>query len=388
MKSKQLFFENLIAQNALGGIPAGYNFEGKTLYQIFSDLFKEGSVFTTIALEPNAGLEFNLINELRTKYNTLIPDGLKSQQINKLNSKDASIWKTKTIVQVLDDILFPPSDATYTIPTLSLAGTLPGPIYEVGTTQTNNLTLTGIKNDAGPYTSLSLFKDNIQISTVNNPTGSPQANQPQGSDYPNPNIPNQKYVLTYTNTFQITPGVITWIGKGNYDPGLPKKNSEGVDDPRPFLKRITTNPQAGDSNFESNSLTVEGIYPYYYGYLDTKPTAADIATLVNNYTADGPSINKVLRKFTSSEEVYFNSPRVGKWLWFAHTGSNKVSYITQNFSNPAPIGTGSPSALFPTIATQNFSTTNWPNVEFKVYIGNFATTTIDSLNNSFWLKFS
>lgn len=385
MKSKQLFFENLIAQNALGGIPEGYNFEGKTLYQIFSDLFKEGVSFTKITLEPNAGLEFNLINELRTKYNTLIPDGLKSQQINKLNSKDASIWKTKTIVQVLDDILFPPSDATYTIPTLSLAGTLPGPIYEVGTTQTNNLTLTGIKNDAGPYTSLSLFKDNIQISTVNNPAGSPQANQPQGSDYPNPNIPNQKYVLTYTNTFQITPGEIKWIGKGNYDPGLAKKNSEGVDDPRPFLKRITTNPQAGDSNFESNSLTVEGIYPYYYGYSDTKPTKESIAALVNSYTADGPSIKKVLRKLNSDEQVIFGATTF-QWIWIAHAGPSKNNYITRTQSTESQIGTGDASALFPTKETQNFTTSVWVDIPFNVYISGYKTLPVSG-GSQIWFKF-
>lgn len=109
MKSKQLYFENLIAQNSLGGIPEGYNFEGKTLYQIFSDLFKEGSVFTTITLEDNAGLEFNLLSQLRTKYNTLVPDEVPSQPINKLPSKPASVWKTKTIVEVLDEILFPAS---------------------------------------------------------------------------------------------------------------------------------------------------------------------------------------------------------------------------------------------------------------------------------------
>ena len=84
MKSRQLFFENLIAQNALGGIEEGYNFGNKTLYQIFSDLFS-GTSFTQINLEPNTGLEFNPLSELRTKYNTLKDDAAVSQIINKLN---------------------------------------------------------------------------------------------------------------------------------------------------------------------------------------------------------------------------------------------------------------------------------------------------------------
>ena len=288
----------------------------------------------------------------------------------------------------MDEILFPASLPTYTPTTISLTGTLNDLYYEVGTSQTNNLSLTAIKNDAGIYTNLRILRDNVQIASSFNPAGTIQNNQPQGSDYANPNIPNLRYNLNYNDTFTVNLGDNTWSGDGNYNAGLPKKNTDGIDDTRSFQTRNVNAPQQLEDNFDATPISIEGIYPYYYGYLDTKPTAADIATLVNNYTADGPSINKVLRKFTSSEEVYFNSPRVGKWLWFAHTGSNKVSYITQNFSNPAPIGTGSPSALFPTIATQNFSTTNWSNVEFKVYIGNFATTTIDSLNNSFWLKFS
>lgn len=386
MKSKQLFFENLIAQNALGGIPEGYDFTGKTLYQIFSDLFKEGTVFTTIALEPNAGLEFNNISELKTIYNTLKDNNTPSQIINKLGSKPASYWKTKNIVEVLDEILFPASLPTYTPTTISLTGTLNDPYYEIGTSQTNNLSLVAIKNDAGIYTNLRILRDNSEIASSPNPTGTAQNNQPQGSDYANPNVPNLRYALGDSDTFTVQLGNNTWVGDGNYLPGLAKKNSDGTTDTRNFDTRKTTNPQAGENNFDSNSITIEGIYPYYYGYLDTKPTKESIAALVNSYTADGPSINKVLRKFTSSEEVYFNSPRVGKWLWFAHTGPNKVSYITEKFPLPENIGTG--SGLFPIVATQNFTTSNWPNVQFKVYISDYQTTTLDDLNNPFWLKFS
>ena len=41
MKSKQLFFENLIAAAKVGGIPQGYNLGDKTLYQVIEQLLSE-----------------------------------------------------------------------------------------------------------------------------------------------------------------------------------------------------------------------------------------------------------------------------------------------------------------------------------------------------------
>jgi hypothetical protein len=385
MKSKQLFFENLIAQNALGGIPEGYNFEGKTLYQIFSDLFKEGSVFTTIALEPNAGLEFNLVNELKTKYNTLKDNNTPSQVINRLGSKPASYWKEKNIVEVLDEILFPANLATYTPTTISLTGTLNDTYYEVGTTQNNSLTLRAIKNDAGAYTNLRILRDNVEKTSVSNPTGVLQASQPQGSDYANPNVPNLKYDLLYTDSFTVNLGDNTWVGDGNYLPGLAKKNSDGVTDTRNFDTRKTTNPQAGENNFDATPISIEGIYPYYYGYSDTKPTKESIAALVNSYTVDGPSIKKALRKLNSDEQVVFGATTF-QWIWIAHTGPSKNNYVTKTQSAESEIGTGAVSALFPTKETQNFSTTAWVNIPFNVYISGYKTLPV-SAGSQIWFKF-
>ncbi len=382
MKSKQLFFENLVAQNALGGIPVNYDFSGKTLYQIFEDLFSGGDTFTKVSLEDNAGLEFNLLSQLRTKYNTLVPDEVPSQPINKLPSKPASVWKTKTIVQVLDEILFPASLATYTPPTIQLSGSLTAPYYEVGSLQTNNLSLIGIKNDAGAYTNLSISRNGSQIASISNPLGGQQASQPQGSDYPNPNVPNYKYTLNHNDVdFEVQLGTNTWGGIGSYNPGLAKQNSDGTTDSRSFQERLTTNPQAGDNSFSSNNVSINGIYPYYYGYIvsATRPTPADIINLISNYTTNNASINKVLRPLTDEEEVYFNA-NSPVWMWIAHTGTAKTNYITKNQSNPTDI-TG--TNLFNSNQITNFTTPYWLNVSFNLYI---ASSKSDTVGN-YWFKF-
>lgn len=379
MKSRQIFFENLVAQNALGGIPKDYEFANKTLYQIFEDLFS-GTSFTEVKLEPNTGLEFNPLSELRTKYNTLKDDAAVSQIINKLNSKQASYWKTKTIVEVLDEILFPASLPTYTPTTISLSHTLTLPYYEIKTSQSNSLTLSTTKNDAGDYSSLFIKRDGSTIITDNTLTSTPGPPYSAGSDYPNPNLPNKNYSLAYTDNIIVDPGTTTWTGYGNYSSGLPKKNSEGVDDTRAPAKRTANAPQLFENNFESNSVSITGIYPYYYGYISgTKPSPQDIADLIANYTADTPSIRRVLKPLSNTEEVYFNAT-APVWMWIAHTGTAKTNYITGNQPTPTNITSGS---LFDSNQITSFSNNYWTNVSFNLYIASRVSSTA----GNYWFKF-
>jgi len=319
-------------------------------------------------LVDNTGLEFNSENKLKTIYNTLISSG-NSQPIGLLASKSAAYWKTKNIVEVLNEILFPATNPTYTPTTINLSHTLTLPYYEVGTSQTNNLTLTANKNDAGDYTNLSILRGAQILESVDDPT-----------------LDGNSYSISYSDSILVDPGTTTWTGNGDYLSGIVKNNSDNTPDTRPPQIRQTNAPQRFEDNFDSNDVNINGIYPYYYGYLDDKPNNGTIADLIINYTVDTPSIKRVLKPLSNTENVFFAAPRAGVYLWFAHTGTSKNSYVTQVFSFPEIIGTG--SGLFPTVVTTNFSNSNWQNVEYKLYISDYKTTTLDSLNNSFWLRFS
>jgi hypothetical protein len=351
MKSKQIFFENLIAQNALGGIPVDYNFSGKTLYQIFQDLFS-GTSFTEVNLEPNTGLEFNPSSELRTKYNTLIADGVTSQTINKLTSKSASVWKTKTIVEVLDEILFPANLPTYTIPTLVLNHTLT-PIQEVGNEVTNNFTLVGTKNDAGDFTSLRILEGATEI-TDSSPSSGPSA------------------TLSYSHTFEVDPGVTTWIGNGAYNQGARKSDSQGVEDTRPYALRQTNAPQSGDNDFDStNTVSIDGIYPYYYGTSTTKLSDIEIRDIIEAGTA-----NKVLTKADGTITITFNAS--DKYIWFAHADAytEKTKWYGDSINN-GNIGAtdfiNSPN-LIEIISPDGYWT-----VDYLTYISDYSTNTVGAL---------
>ena len=362
MKSRQLFFENLIAQNALGGIPEGYTFEGKTLYQIFQDLFS-GTSFTEINLEPNAGLEFNPSSELRTKYNTLKDDSAVSQIINQLTPKAASVWKTKTIVEVLDDILFPTTRPTYTPTTINLSHTLTLPYYEVGTSQTNNLTLTANKNNAGDYTNLSILRGAQIIESVDNPT-----------------LTGNSYSISYSDSILVDPGTTTWTGNGDYLSGIIKNDSDGNPDTRTPAVRTPNAPQRFENDFDSNDVTINGIYPYYYGYIiGTKPSPENIADLIANYTVNTSSIRRVLKPLSNTEEVYFNAENPC-WMWIAHTGTAKTNYITGNQPTPTNITSGS---LFDSNQITSFSNDYWTNVSFNLYIASKLSSTV----GNYWFKF-
>jgi hypothetical protein len=146
----------------------------------------------------------------------------------------ASEWKTKSIVQALDTILFPDLAPTYTIPTISIGSNVSnGFDYEIGTSISPLLTITAVRNDAGGYSALYFQRNNSTINTVTNPTSSSATNVADLYGYTNPNNPNSQYGPTYTDTGFIVPlNQTTWRAVGDYRSGNAKKNNKGVDDTR------------------------------------------------------------------------------------------------------------------------------------------------------------
>lgn len=351
MKSKQLFFENLLTQNALGGIPVGYDFANKTLYEIFQDLFS-GTSYTQINLEPNTGLEFNNASNLQTKYNTLIADSTPSQTINKLGSKTASVWKTKTIVEVLDEILFPANLPTYVIPTITIADTLTE-IQEVGNEVTNNFTIVGTKNDAGNFTYLGLYQGATEI-TSSSPA------------------PGLTATLTYAQTFNVPIGVTSWTGKGNYDQGARKFDSQGVEDSRPYAIRSVNNPQEADNNFTSNTVSIDGIYPYFYGTSTTKLTDTEIRDII-----EAGDANKALIKADGTITITFNAN--DKYVWFAHADAytEKTKWYGDTINN-GNIGGSGDFINAPNLIEVSSPDGYWT-VDYLTYISDYSTNTVGAL---------
>jgi hypothetical protein len=284
----------------------------------------------------------------------------------------AGDWNDLTIVQVLDAILFPDLLPTYTIPTLTLSSSVSG-TQEIGSTVSQNLTLTGTKNDAGAFTALSVSRDVGAGSGVLSSTTSPTiANATDIDDqygYSDPNNPNKTYTLSYNDSYVVVSGTTTWSGSGDYSAGSAKQNNKNVTDARTAALRTTTAPQSAGSNFASDSDTVTGIYPYYWGVSSTQPTAASIATAISS----GVGANKVLASASGTVSVTFNAS--SEYVWMAHAASytNKTKWYNTGLNNGS-IGAGQ-FILAPVQYNVDSHEGYWSSVSFDIYISSGATQT-------------
>ena len=307
-------------------------------------------------------------------YNTSIADAVTSIQVGGAAPTAASTWKTYTIVQALDAILFPTLGPSYTLPTLSFSASVQG-IQEIGTTISQSLSLTGIKNDAGPFTQLRFTRDGSQISACTNPTRTNTSNIAAQYGYSDPNNQNYSYANTYSDSFVIISGSTTWAGDGNYSAGVSKLNNKGGADSNSAAVLSTTNPQSAQNNYSGGSGSITGIYPYFWGVSSSQPTGSSIASDI----AAG-STNKVLSDSSGSISITWNAS--GQYVWFAVPASysTKTSWYNTALNNGS-IGSGQ-FILGPVTQNVTSPSSYWTGVSYKIYISGFATTTSGSITLS------
>jgi len=324
-----------------------------------------------VTVVANNGLAIDGSDVLSTIYDTTISDGVTSVAVGGATAQDASEWRTKNIVQVLDAILFPDIAPTYTIPTITITSSITG-TREIGETITPLLTANGVKNDANTYTQIAFRRGTTTINTNTALSVANIANVADQFGYSNPNNPNQRFLGTYTDSFVITSGSTTWLARGSYNAGIAKRNNKGVVDTRTPAVRTTTAPQAACTTFDSATTSVTGIYPYFWGVSATQPTASSIAADIAAGNA-----NKVLAVATGTVTVTFNAS--SEYVWLAHIGSatSKTKWFNTALNN-GDIGAGQ-FILAPVLQNVNSPDGFWSAQSFKVYISGFATTTSGSI---------
>jgi hypothetical protein len=333
---------------------------------------------TTISVSANTGLGLTN-NTLFTTYNTLLDGSLAmTSTVGGLSSGTlVSALTGKTLVGLFDDILFPTVLPTYTIPTITRNGTSSN-TYEVGTTTSISITAKGVKNDAGNFTQIQLLRNSSLYSTETSFTTNAESNI-SNFTYTNPNSPNSGFTTSaYTESLTVpaptssTQSSTTYQYRGQYSAGLPKYNNKGSLDTRPFAERSTSNPQSAESgtDFTSGTLTINGVYPFWYGKSVTQPTVQTIKDAISGGTATKSSI-------TNSQDgtltITFGAS--GEYIWFAHFSgyTTKISYYVSDF-NKENFG---PSNLINTFVTGSVTSPSgfWSDVNYKIYISTRQTTT-------------
>jgi hypothetical protein len=327
-------------------------------------------------------------------YNTSIADALYSVQTGGAGPLLASEWKTKSLVQVLDTILFPDAPATYTVPTLSLTPAQTG-LKEVGVIFDQTLNAAAARNDAGRFTSLAVYRGTTELSASSFAEGDGTNISPVADlfGYANPNMAtaNKSYSLSYTDSnFSVTLGQTSWKARGAYLAGLAKQNNKGVFDTRGTDIRRADRQQAADSAFDTANSTVTGIYPYFWGTSNaTSLSPANVAAIIaagdavgiNGATAG--SVVKVVADATGTLSIAYNT--TGRFLFLAVPVkySSTVDYpvktkwfiTTLNSGDIADTSTIKlPVEVQVTSFSKNGINPYWTSVWYNVYVSSAKTS--------------
>jgi len=286
-----------------------------------------------------------------------------------------------TFSRLFDDLLFPTTFPTYTIPTITIGG-VSNTTSEVGSTITPTMTVNAVKNDAGVYTLLRFIRNGSLINS-SSPTASWSSPVPNQFGLTNPNTPNSGFTITpYSESYVIpapsgggTSSSTIYKADGNYNIGLAKPTNKNVTDNRTFAVRTTSAPQLSSNNFESSSFTYTGIYPYFYGTSVTLPTAQSIASAISGGTA-----TKVLSDASGTLSIPYNNS--GTFIWVAYFSgyTTKTKWYVSGLDNGNNDG-----SFITTVVNQNVKSPNlfWDGVNYKIHWSVNATTqsTFEYRNN-------
>lgn len=288
----------------------------------------------------------------------------------------------KTFVQMFDDLLFPVVLPTYTIPTISLISDVIG-IREIGSSVTPTLDLKGTENDANYFSSLQILKSVnslspsslLLVTSTSSMTVVLESSIPDQFGYSDPNNPNYSYSIQYIDSSVTVPtpisggsSTLVYSGLGDYTSGVAKNNNKGSLDVRTPSVRSTAAPQSSSTGFASNTPTITGYYPYFYGKTSTSQSASQIVSIIQS----GSGFTKVVNNGAGSLSMSFNA--VGEWPWFAiYDVYPTKSTWYENALNNGSIGAGTDLFGSPTTLSVVSFDGYWT-VNFKIYPANKVTT--------------
>lgn len=281
----------------------------------------------------------------------------------------AAEWSTKTIVQVLDEILFPTIPPTYSPSTLSLSATTGN--REIGDTLTQNITLSFNQNDAGVPTELKITDPTSANTTVNS-AGIGDAGWQLSGD-----------IYSWTKSFSrtVASGANNkYYGFASHEAGTAKTDNKGNLDTRTPLDATTGAPQAAKTNKISSpaSAGVTGILPYFYGTVVSAAStdASSIASLIAAANLGTSTRNKIVATSSGTVSVTYNVTEPNnRYLWLAlpHTASQKTKWYVDS-TNKALIG----SSTW-VVSGVSVSVTSpdgyWTNQSYDIYVTTISTTT-------------
>jgi hypothetical protein len=353
-----------------------------------------GSAFTVGA---NTGLVYEN-NILSTIYNTLIADEAQSVTVGGAGATGAQSLKSQSIVGVLDKILFPDVNPTYTEIAVSASGSFSyandNNVHEIGATITQEISWSVIKNDLGGVNAfyvnrtapaqdpLPAFDEDVFAVDVSPLVFTPSTpsniaagivtgvhnDVPDQFGFENPNNPNYVYTGEYSDSYVVRKGEAYWKVRPTTTEFQRKYNNKHVLDNRSF----TGSPLLGNS-VEYPAASVFGVYPYYYGKSDVPPIQSFIEQKINAGQANSTISLDVFGTIT----INFNA--AGEYVWLAvHESYPLKTLWYSNDFNKGEIGLNN-FIQDPVEYVFSSPLGRWSTEKFKVYVSKAKTSTAGSI---------
>ncbi|MCX6964785.1 MAG: hypothetical protein NTW41_05480 [Verrucomicrobia bacterium] len=293
----------------------------------------------------NSGLSITG-NSLATAYNTAIADGVVSVSVGGAPAAPASAWKAKSLVQVLDDILFPTILASVgSAKSLDLAVSGTSGTLEIGTSVSRTLTATFARG------------------TITNGSGSANANPLVGDA--------TGYTFTGTgisstaqagNTLAITTAVVS--GSNNWAVTATHAAGTGTytDNKGVAGSNLAASRAAGSLTDSTSSPAITGVHPYYYLKSASPISASAMVTAIQNGTA-----TKVIAASTGTLSIPYAPSAEYLAVAYPATSTTKTRYHVTALDN------GAITVVFSPVATQTVTTALWSQ-SYRIHTSTGALT--------------
>lgn len=277
-------------------------------------------------------------------YNTTISDSVVSVAVGGAPAAPASAWKTKTVAQVLDDILFPTilasigSAKSATLAVSGASGTL-----EVGTSVARTLTATlnrgTIRDGSGTINANPL----VGPATQHTFTGTGISSTAQAGN-----------ALSFTAA--VASGANSWAvsvthsaGTGTY---TDNKGTAGTN--------LDASRVAGTVSASTGTIT--GVYPFYYFKSASPITATSMVAAIQGGTA-----TKVVASSTGTLSIPYAPTAQYVAVAYPAASTTKTLYFV------TALDSGAITVIFAPVATQTVTTALWSQ-SYKIHVSTGALT--------------
>jgi hypothetical protein len=302
----------------------------------------------TLSVDANEGLTLSS-NSLGTIYNSTIADAVNSVAVGGATAQPASFWKSKTLVQVLDTILFPTILASIkTAKSVNLTISGSSGTLEVGQTISRTLTATfdrgAIFNGDGTTNANPL----VGAATQYTFTGTGISSTAQSGN-----------TLAVSNV--IANGSNNWAVTVNHDAGT----GDYFDNKGNVGTNLDASRVSGTTTDSASSPTVTGVYPWFYLKSSSPITSADMASAIAAGTA-----TKVVAGSTGTLSVPYNVSAQYLAVAYPAASTTKTVYYVTALDN------GAITVVFEAVATESVNSPDsyWTAQSYKVHVSKSALT--------------